>query len=75
MTPREFYLERRRAEAPVFLAVLKALPADRLAYQPHDRCPSAEQLVWTLTSELRACLEAANSIQNGMENRTPTASE
>ena len=59
MTPREFYLERRRAEAPVFLNVLKALPADRLAYKPHDRCPSAEQLVWTLTSELRACLDAA----------------
>ena len=59
MTPREFYIERRRAEAPVFLNVLTALPADRLAYKPHDRCPCAEQLVWTLTSELRACLDAA----------------
>jgi uncharacterized damage-inducible protein DinB len=59
MTPREFYIERRRAEAPVFLNVLKALPADRLAYKPHDRSPSAEQLVWTLTSELGACLDAA----------------
>lgn len=59
MTPREFYLERRRAELPVFLRVLKSLPADRLSYKPHDRSPSAEQLVWTLTSELRACLDAA----------------
>lgn len=60
MTPREFYLERRRAEIPVFLRVLKSLPADQLGYKPHDRSPSAEQLVWTLTSELRACLDAAS---------------
>ena len=52
MTLREFYLERRRAEVPVFIRVLKSLPADRLSYKPHDRSPSAEQLVWTLTSEL-----------------------
>jgi len=59
MTLREFYLERRRAEVPTFVKVLKALPDDRLSYRPHDRSPSAEQIVWTLTSELRACLDAA----------------
>jgi uncharacterized damage-inducible protein DinB len=59
MTWREFYLERRRAEVPIFLSVLNSLPADRLSYKPHDRSPSAEQVVWTLTSELRACLDAA----------------
>ena len=58
MTLREFYLERRRAEVPVFLSVLKAVPADHLSYKPHDRSPSAEQIVWTVTSELRACLDA-----------------
>ncbi len=57
MTQREFYLERRRAEIPVFLRVLKSLPGDRLSYKPHDRSPSAEQLVWTLTGELRACVD------------------
>ena len=64
MTSREFHLERRKAELPIFLAVLKSLPADRLDYKPHDRSPSAEQLVWTLTSELRTCLEVVK------ENRT-----
>ena len=59
MTLREFYLERRRAEAPIFLNVLKALPHGRLNYKPHDRSPSAEQVVWTLTSGLRSCLDAA----------------
>jgi uncharacterized damage-inducible protein DinB len=58
MTLRDFFLERRRAEIPIFLRVLKAIPPDHLSYKPHDRSPSAEQLVWTLTSELRACLDA-----------------
>jgi uncharacterized damage-inducible protein DinB len=57
MTTREFFIQRRQAEAPVFLRVLKALPKDRLSYKPHERSPSAEQLVWTLTSELQACLD------------------
>jgi uncharacterized damage-inducible protein DinB len=57
MTLREFYLERFRTERPVFLRVLKALPADRMDYKPHERSPSAEQLVWTMTGELQTCLE------------------
>jgi uncharacterized damage-inducible protein DinB len=59
VTLREFYLERRRAEMPTFLRVLRAVPADRLSYTPHDRSPSAEQIVWTLTKELRSCVDAA----------------
>jgi uncharacterized damage-inducible protein DinB len=59
MTLREFYLERRRAELPVFLKVLRALPADRMDYKPHERSPSAQQLVWTLTWELGTCVDVA----------------
>jgi uncharacterized damage-inducible protein DinB len=69
MTLREFYLQRRRMEQPVFLKVLRALPADKLQHKPHERSPSAEQLVWTLTSELRACIEAVK------EGRTEWRSE
>lgn len=57
LTNREFYLERRKAEQPAFLKVLRALPPDRLDYTPHERSPSARQLVWTLASELRSCLD------------------
>lgn len=57
MTSREFYLERRKAELPIFLRVLLALPTGSLAYKPHDRSPSAEQIVWTLTVELRSCVQ------------------
>ncbi|HZF74027.1 MAG TPA: DinB family protein [Gemmatimonadaceae bacterium] len=59
MTSREFYLERRRAELPTFLKVLRALPPDQLDYKPHERSPSAQQLAWTLTKELGNCLEVA----------------
>jgi uncharacterized damage-inducible protein DinB len=58
-TLREFYLERRRAELPVFMKVLRALPADKMDYKPHERSPTAEQLVWTLTWELATCVEVA----------------
>jgi len=58
MTTREFFLQQRKAEQPTFLKVLKALPADRLSYKPHERSPSAEQLAWTITNELNSCLDA-----------------
>ncbi len=57
MTNREFYLQCRKAELPAFVNVLKALPPDRMDYKPHDRSPSAEQIVWTLAGELRSCIE------------------
>ena len=63
MTLREFYLQRQQAEFPVFMNVLKALPKDRLSYKPDDRSPSAEQLVWTLTFELNACLDVVKTNQ------------
>lgn len=59
MTLQEFLVERLKAEVPVFLRVLKELPKDRLSYKPHERSPSAEQLVWTITAEQKACLDVA----------------
>ena len=63
MTSREFFVERRRAEHPVFLRVLQAIPVTGLSYRPHERSPSTEQLVWTLTHELHSCLEAATQFR------------
>ena len=59
MTSREFYLERRRAENPIFLNVMKSIPRDGIDYKPHDRSPSAQQIMWTMTNELRSCIDAA----------------
>jgi uncharacterized damage-inducible protein DinB len=71
MTTREFYLERRRAELPVFLSVLRSIPAARASYKPHDRSPSAEQIVWTLTTELRSCLEVATHFRTEWRGGDP----
>jgi uncharacterized damage-inducible protein DinB len=57
MTQREFYLERLRAERPAFLRMLRALPAERMDYKPHERSPSAEQVAWTMTKEMGNCVE------------------
>lgn len=66
----EFYLKRAKAEFPVFLKVLRALPSD-LSYKPHDRSPSAEQLVWTVTAELKACLDAVDTGKADWKDVTP----
>jgi uncharacterized damage-inducible protein DinB len=71
MIPRDFYLERRRAELAGFLRVLQSLPADRLDYKPHDRSPSAAQIVWTLTAELKSCVDAATHHRAEWNTQTP----
>src|ERR1043166_3841846 len=53
MTNREFFLSRWEPEQPAFLRVLRALPADKLDYKPHERSTSAGDLAWQLAEELR----------------------
>jgi uncharacterized damage-inducible protein DinB len=71
MSIREFYIQRQKAEAPVFLKVMRALPPDQLAYKPHERSPSAQQLVWTLTAEMQACLSVINENKAEWEDIAP----
>lgn len=55
MDDREFFCKRHRAEFPTFKKVLEAMPSDQFAYRPHERSPSALEVVWTLASEMAAC--------------------
>ena len=71
MTSREFYLERRRAEHPVFVKVIKSVPPDRVDYKPHERSPSAQQIVWTMTNELRSCIDAATTFRGEWKTDPP----
>ena len=71
MTNRDFYLERRRAELPVFLNVLRAIPAENINYKPHERSPSAKQLLWTMTNELKSCLDAATHFKAEWASEEP----
>lgn len=61
MTDREFFLARRKAEYPAFQNVLRALPKDRLDYKPHEKSPSAQQLVWVLAQELGSGVELCDT--------------
>jgi len=70
MMMREFLESRRKAEYPVFVNVLKALPKERFDYRPHERSPSAAEIVWTLARETKACCDLVDS---GRVNWTPEA--
>ncbi len=61
MTTREFLQSRRKAEYPVFTRVLKALPTGRFDYRPHERSPSAADIVWTLALETKACCDLVDT--------------
>ncbi len=56
MNDLEFCIVRRKAEAPAFLRVLKALPPDRLDYQPDPKARSARDLAWVMAVEELALL-------------------
>ena len=74
MTLRDFYLKRAKAEFPVFLKVLRALPSD-LSYKPDKRSPSAEQLAWTITYELKALIDVVDTGKCEWQNITPPGLE
>ena len=51
MTNREFFLTRWRQEYPTFVKVLRAVPADKLAYRPDAVTRSAGELIWLQVQE------------------------
>ena len=54
MSTREYFIERFKTERPAFVKVIRALPADRLDYKPHEKNSSAGDIAWFLAQELRA---------------------
>jgi uncharacterized damage-inducible protein DinB len=69
MTNRTFYLKRMEPEIPVFLRVMKALPADKLDYKPHERSTSAGDLAWQIAEELRVLAEITDANDINWESR------
>jgi uncharacterized damage-inducible protein DinB len=51
MTNREFFLRRWRQEYPTFVKVLRAVPAEKLAYRPDPVTRSAGELIWLQVQE------------------------
>jgi uncharacterized damage-inducible protein DinB len=54
---REYYTQCLNAEVPIFIKVMKAVPADQAGYKPHPRCTSAGDLVGLLAAELHDACE------------------
>ena len=51
MNTREYFGQCFKAEKDKFLRVLKAVPADKTTYKPHERSTCAGDLVWLIASE------------------------
>ena len=71
MNTREFYVQRQQKEFDAFVKVLKALPADRLDYKPHDRSPSAQQLVATIVFEMATCVNVVDERRGEWKESPP----
>lgn len=61
MTDQELYLSRLKAELPGFQKMFQAMPKDRLDYRPHERSPSAAQIMWTLANAQQACVQLVHT--------------
>ena len=61
MKKHEFAIEKRKAEFPAFVRVLKALPQGRLDYRPDPKARSAAELAWTLVTEEEALLRVLDN--------------
>ena len=56
MTNLEFCIARRKAERPVFLRVLKAIPEGRPDYRPDPKSRTAAEIAWLMAVEEAALL-------------------
>jgi uncharacterized damage-inducible protein DinB len=66
----DFYAQCLETEKAAFLKVMRAVPADQLAYKPHERSTSAGDLLWLLATELH---DACDLIDRGEANYIYTA--
>ena len=72
-SPLEFYKTRFEVENSLTRSVLKAIPADKLDYRPHERSPSTGQIVWTIVRGLFIRLDmAAQSTSDVMLESHPS---
>jgi len=57
MRNNEFFAICVERETPIFLKVLRALPADKLDYKPHERNTAAGDLAFQIATEMTALIE------------------
>jgi uncharacterized damage-inducible protein DinB len=64
LSNREFFIRRWEQEFPGFMRVIRALPADKLAYRPHPGSRSAGELVALLASLEKGCIDLCTTQQS-----------
>jgi uncharacterized damage-inducible protein DinB len=69
MTLLEFCIERRKAELPAFVRVLKAVPNDKRDYRPDPKGRTAAELAWMLAQSEAALVTL---LDTGTIEWTPT---
>lgn len=55
-TNQQFFAQRLKGEIPAFVKVLRALPADKLDYRPHEKNTAAGALAWQVVSEMTSLI-------------------
>lgn len=63
MSIREYFTKRFKAERPAFVAVLRAMPPDKLDYKPHEKNSTAGDIAWFLVLELRILVQLAQKLE------------
>lgn len=70
MNTREFFIRQFHSERPKFVSVLRAIPAGKLDYRPHERNSTAGQIAWFLVLELQTLVDALTKGEHRWE-QTP----
>jgi uncharacterized damage-inducible protein DinB len=73
MSNLEFCINRRKAERPAFLRVLKAIPEGRNDYRPDPRARTAIDLAWLFAVEEAALLSLVNTGEVEWKESPPPA--
>ena len=74
MTNREFFIRCWRREYPTFVKVLRAVPADKLAYRPDPVTRSAGELIWLQVQEKQCWSELLETGKIDWKPTEPTLS-
>src|SRR5215831_10272684 len=64
VTEKDMFLQSLEREAAITLKLLRAFPADRAEYRPHEKSRSARELAWIFVSEQGLATRAIDGTLN-----------
>jgi uncharacterized damage-inducible protein DinB len=73
VTEKDMFLQSLEREAAITLKLLRAFPADRAEYRPHEKSRSARELAWIFVSEQGMATRAIDGTLNFSGGGAPPA--